>query len=73
MTYSGSLYNAVQMTIERVLIPLLLDDLLWAMMFPQAAENVEVLIPLLLDDLLWETSLLVFGDIKIRLNPSFAG
>ena len=55
MTYSGLIQRELVKTFHNVLIPLLLDDLLWDLkdIAPELAER--VLIPLLLDDLLWES------------------
>ena len=52
MTYSGTTV-IVENNPRRVLIPLLLDDLLWVMLTEYFTVQNVVLIPLLLDDLLW--------------------
>jgi len=57
----------------KVLIPLLLDDLLWGNVIIFQMNHERVLIPLLLDDLLWVLALMVLIVGLIRLNPSFAG
>ena len=54
MTYSGSLKEMLPLKNIPVLIPLLLDDLLWEKCVDLYAAVDKVLIPLLLDDLLWE-------------------
>ena len=57
-----------------VLIPLLLDDLLWELKKHFDKVHELVLIPLLLDDPLWVLQILRDGNtISLGLNPSFAG
>ena len=54
MTYSGVVFKHTQIQIPFVLIPLLLDDLLWVSCVILFIHLYGVLIPLLLDDLLWD-------------------
>ncbi len=55
MTHSGKLYMGVSVWLVLVLIPLLLDDPLWALPTSRTCILTYVLIPLLLDDPLWVT------------------
>ncbi len=54
MTHSGELFIALEEAQNKVLIPLLLDDPLWALIFNLYNFTIMVLIPLLLDDPLWD-------------------
>ena len=58
---------------DSVLIPLLLDDLLWVFFLCFFFASVMVLIPLLLDDLLWAVHFFTDNLMVYGLNPSFAG
>ncbi len=56
-----------------VLIPLLVDDPLWAEINSDNITKIKVLIPLLVDDPLWETLDWVSIPLPWSLNPSFSG
>ncbi len=73
MTHSGKIYIVLEL-LNYVLIPLLLDDPLWAETYIVHSILPElVLIPLLLDDPLWATKITVLRMKSLGLNPSFAG
>ena len=56
-----------------VLIPLLVDDPLWAKKNELTTDDVDVLIPLLVDDPLWAKKNRAKIILIICLNPSFSG
>ena len=72
MTYSGKENRLSAANAKYVLIPLLLDDLLWAQRDMLKVAVASVLIPLLLDDLLWALNVTTKKQ-ALCLNPSFAG
>jgi len=75
MTHSGRLAITYYLCGRcSVLIPLLLDDPLWAN-YPLSLQHYKdkVLIPLLLDDPLWEFKKWAKQTEEVSLNPSFAG
>ena len=75
MTYSGLNEKDANSYLKlwSVLIPLLLDDLLWVALAFYLVHTLVVLIPLLLDDLLWGIKIILKKLCKVCLNPSFAG
>ena len=72
MTHSGKEFHATKVAVNTVLIPLLLDDPLWAHKIVELNGALPVLIPLLLDDPLWDTLEELKRAIVEGLNPSFA-
>ncbi len=72
MTHSGHEDHHCYANFKNVLIPLLLDDPLWAIETEVNGVVTKVLIPLLLDDPLWD-KFVDCANAGLRLNPSFAG
>ncbi len=54
MTLSGFWIDNLKRWVEKVLIPLLVDDPLWEFKIIFSSPASKVLIPLLVDDPLWE-------------------
>ncbi len=73
MTHSGLYFQSGLVIDAYVLIPLLLDDPLWAESIDSTKEAYLVLIPLLLDDPLWVLKKREARSLEKGLNPSFAG
>ena len=73
MTRSGAVV-VVALYATLVLIPLLVDDPLWAGPIIGSGRMLfAVLIPLLVDDPLWAVLVKPFGISVLSLNPSFSG
>ena len=74
MTLSGPLAERVMVCLLGVLIPLLVDDPLWAINHMCKHPEKYVLIPLLVDDPLWALQYNDYSTKPFRgLNPSFSG
>ncbi len=73
MTLSGDAESRQHEADAAVLIPLLVDDPLWAIVEIRLNLSSEVLIPLLVDDPLWELIRFYISRRLPSLNPSFSG